>query len=168
MGTSRFTYDRDALIGDWDGAGSLRRRYVHGNDASADDPLFWYDWLWNLNRQPWFTDHQGSIVALLDASGSVWVNGYDAWGIPNSNNVGRFGYTGQIWLPELGLWHCRARISSLILGGRLLTALVPGDRGAAIGVVDRRARRSRRARRRGERRRWRRRVRDCRGRRRGH
>ncbi|PZO67552.1 MAG: protein RhsD, partial [Pelagerythrobacter marensis] len=25
------------------------------------------------------------------------------YGIPGSGNLGRFQYTGQIWLPELGL-----------------------------------------------------------------
>lgn len=30
--------------------------------------------------------------------------------------VGRFGYTGQAWIPELGLWHYKARFYSPTLG----------------------------------------------------
>ena len=37
-------------------------------------------------------------------------------GIPASTNTGRFGYTGQAWLPELGMWYYRARIYSPTLG----------------------------------------------------
>ena len=126
--TTRFTYDGDALIGEWDGVGTLRRRYVHGSDASADDPLLWYDWLWGYNRQPLFADHQGSIVAVADANGVAWAaNGYDAWGIPNANNAGRFGYTGQVWIPELGLWHYKARVYSPTLGRFLQTDPVAYD-----------------------------------------
>jgi RHS repeat-associated protein len=46
----------------------------------------------------------------------VAINGYDAWGIPNAANQGRFGYTGQAWLPELGMWYYKARIYSPTLG----------------------------------------------------
>jgi len=34
----------------------------------------------------------------------------DAYGIPKSTNTDRFGYTGQAWLPELGLFHYKARM----------------------------------------------------------
>ena len=35
---------------------------------------------------------------------------YDDHGIPGSANQGRFGYTGQAWLPETGLWYYKARM----------------------------------------------------------
>jgi RHS repeat-associated protein len=126
--TTRFTYDGDALIGEWDGVGTLRRRYVHGSNAEADDPLFWYNWLWNQNRQPLFADHQGSIVAVADTTGTALVTtGYDAWGIPNSNGSGRFGYTGQVWIPELGIWYYKARFYSPTLGRFLQTDPIAYD-----------------------------------------
>jgi RHS repeat-associated protein len=43
---------------------------------------------------------------------SLAPNSYDPWGIPGSNNLGRFGYTGQTWVPELGLWYYKARFYS--------------------------------------------------------
>ena len=42
-GTTRFLYDGDALIGEFDASGNLLRRYVHGTDAGADDPVAWYE-----------------------------------------------------------------------------------------------------------------------------
>jgi hypothetical protein len=45
-----------------------------------------------------------SYSVAADASGNpVAINGYDSWGVPNSSNLGRFQYTGQAWIPELGL-----------------------------------------------------------------
>jgi len=62
-------------------------------------------------------NHQGSIVAVSNNAGvRLYVNGYDEWGIPNAANVGRFQYTGQAWIPELGMYHYKARIYSPTLG----------------------------------------------------
>ncbi|MEA3031754.1 MAG: hypothetical protein QOG13_3079, partial [Sphingomonadales bacterium] len=62
-------------------------------------------------------DHQGSIVAQGDAAGiPVAVNSYDEYGIPGAANAGRFQYTGQVWLPELGMYYYKARIYSPTLG----------------------------------------------------
>ena len=79
------------------------RRYVHGD--GADTPLVWYEGTGTGSPQYLYTDHQGSIVARTDASGTVLnLNAYDEYGIPNTTNTGRFQYTGQAWLPELGLY----------------------------------------------------------------
>jgi RHS repeat-associated protein len=43
------------------------------------------------------------------------------YGIPAPGNVGRFGYTGQTWLPEVKLWHYKARMYSPTLGRFLST-----------------------------------------------
>ena len=50
-----------------------------------------------------------------------WINSYDEYGIPASGNKGRFGYTGQIWLPTTNLWHAQARTYSPTLGRFLQT-----------------------------------------------
>ena len=124
-GTTQFLYDGDALVGEYDGAGNLLRRYVHGTDAAADDPLLWYEGAGLGMRRSLFADHQGSIVAASDTGGgAVGTNADDAWGVPNAINVttvGRFGYTGQAWLPELGMWYYKARIYSPMLGRFLQT-----------------------------------------------
>jgi RHS repeat-associated protein len=113
----RLIYDGDALIGEYDAAGAMTHRYVHGDDAGADDPIIWYDNIAPAPRQLLLHDHQGSIVAVTDPQGNaVAANSYDPWGIPGPTNKGRFGYTGQAWLPELGLWYYKARVYSPTLG----------------------------------------------------
>jgi RHS repeat-associated protein len=44
------------------------------------------------------------------------INRYDEYGIPAASNVGRFGYTGQTWLPEIGMNYYKARMYSPTLG----------------------------------------------------
>jgi RHS repeat-associated protein len=44
------------------------------------------------------------------------INRYDEYGIPAASNVGRFGYTGQTWLPEVGFNYYKARMYSPTLG----------------------------------------------------
>jgi RHS repeat-associated protein len=114
-GTTRFLYDGDRLITEYDGSGNPLRSYVHG--PGADEPLVWYEASAGWARRYYHADRQGSVIALADDSGNpVAVNAYDAWGIPNSGNQGRFGYTGQAWIPELGMWYYKARMYSPTLG----------------------------------------------------
>jgi RHS repeat-associated protein len=119
-GTTRFLYDGDALVAEYNSAGTLTARYVHGSNAAADDPLIWYDSLGR--RRSLITDQQGSVIALSDTSGGaaetapLVVNSYDEYGIPGAGNQGRFQYTGQAWLAELGMYYYKARIYSPTLG----------------------------------------------------
>jgi hypothetical protein len=123
--TTRFLYDGDELVAEYNGAGTLLRRYAHG--LGNDDPVLWYEGANLGTRRGLFRDHQGSIVAVADGSGtSVATNAYDAWGIPNSANQGRFGYTGQIWLPEIGMWYYKARIYSPTLGREPINGIPKG------------------------------------------
>ena len=125
-GTTQFLYDGDELVAEYNGSGTLLRRYAHG--LGSDDPVLWYEGSGLATRRSLFANHQGSIVAVADASGNaVTINAYDAWGIPNAGNQGRFGYTGQIWIAELGMWHYKARIYSPTLGRFLQTDPVGYD-----------------------------------------
>jgi RHS repeat-associated protein len=101
----------------------MTHRYVHGTDAKSDDPLIWYDYTQSGLRRALMTDHQGSIIAVTDGSGDAYaINGYDAWGVPNATtNKGRFQYTGQAWIPELGLYYYKARMYSSRIGRFLQT-----------------------------------------------
>ena len=125
--TRRLLYDGDALVAEYDAAGTLLDRYVHGPNAGADDPIAWYD---NGVNRRLHADHQGSIVATTNATGTLGtINSYDEWGIPGTGNTGRFGYTGQTWVPEIGMWHYKARIYSPTLGRFLQTDPVGYDGG---------------------------------------
>jgi RHS repeat-associated protein len=115
-------YDGDRLVAEYNGAGSLLRRYVHG--PGVDEPVVWYEGagVGAANRRYLHTDHQGSVVAIADAAGTVLgVNRYDPYGVPSAGNLGRYGYTGQTRIDELGLYYYKARIYSPWLGRFLQT-----------------------------------------------
>ena len=115
-GTTRFLYDGDDLVNEYDGSGSLLSRYVHG--PGSDDPLIWYEGSGLLNRRTYQSDHQGSITGTASSDGRIMpvINTYDAYGIPGSSNSGRFGYTGQAWMADLGMYYYKARFYAPTLG----------------------------------------------------
>ena len=117
---TRFLYDGDELVAEYDAAGALLRRYVHG--AGADDPVVQYEGGGVSAPLYLYADYQGSIIAVADASGTVTrVNSYDEYGVPGTANGGRFQYTGQAWIPELGMYYYKARIYAPMLGRFLQT-----------------------------------------------
>jgi RHS repeat-associated protein len=67
------------------------------------------------------TDERGSVVTVSTASAVLAINRYDEYGIPASGNLGRFQYTGQAWLSEIGMYYYKARIYSPTLGRFLQT-----------------------------------------------
>ena len=102
--------------------GNLLRRYVHG--PGVDEPVVWYEGagVGAASRRYLHTDHQGSVVAIADAAGTVLgVNRYDPYGVPSAGNLGRYGYTWQTRINELGLYYYKARIYSPWLGRFLQT-----------------------------------------------
>lgn len=118
---TQFLYDGDRLVAEYHATtGALLRRYVHAD--GVDEPLLWYEGAGFTSRRGLLADHQGSIVAVGDASGaSLAKNRYDPWGLPQSGFQGRFGYTGQAWLPQVGLYYYKARMYSPTLGRFLQT-----------------------------------------------
>ncbi|MDP5280070.1 RHS repeat-associated core domain-containing protein [Sphingomonas sp. DG1-23] len=117
---TRFLYDGDQLTLEYDAAGNVLRRYVHG--TGDDDPLLWYEGAGLTDRRSLQTDHQGSVVSVADASGNaIQINSYDEYGVGSRANIGRFQYTGQAWIPEIGMFYYKARIYSPSLGRFLQT-----------------------------------------------
>jgi RHS repeat-associated protein len=116
-----FLHDGDDIVERYDyylTGRSLNTRYVHG--PGVDDPLVWYispNFSSPLGLQ---SDYQGSIVSSADASGNLTgINAYDEYGIETSTFTGTqtlFGYTGQVWLPMIGLNYYKARMYSPTLG----------------------------------------------------
>jgi RHS repeat-associated protein len=118
--TTRFGYDGLDLIAEYNGSNALLRRYVHG--PGMDQPLVWYEGTGTTDRRFLSIDERGSVIAVTDSSGNlITANSYDEYGIPGSGNIGRFQYTGQAWLPELGMYYYKARIYSPTLGRFLQT-----------------------------------------------
>jgi RHS repeat-associated protein len=90
----------------------------------VDEPVVWYEGsgVGSANRRYLHTDHQGSVVAIADAAGTVvGVNRYDPYGVPSAGNLGRYGYTWQTRIDELGLYYYKARIYHPWLGRFLQT-----------------------------------------------
>jgi RHS repeat-associated protein len=97
------------------GAGPILRRYIHGQ--GDDEPVVWYEGSGTADRRWLHTDERGTVIAVTDASGNALaINRYDEFGIPASTNLGRFQYTGQTWLSEIGMYYYKARIYSPTLG----------------------------------------------------
>ncbi len=114
-GTTQFLYDGNNLVAEYSGNGTLLRRYVHGTDD--DDPCIWFEGADLGTMRSLQTDERGSVVSVVDSMGAVVsINSYDEYGIPQANNVGRFQYTGQAWIPEIGAYYYKARIYSPTIG----------------------------------------------------
>ena len=89
--------------------------------------MIWYEGSGTAasNRRYLSTDERGSVISVSDSSGaSMGLNSYDEYGKPGAANAGRFQYTGQAWLPELGLYYYKARVYAPHLG-RFVQTPVP-------------------------------------------
>ncbi|GAA4810222.1 hypothetical protein GCM10023232_01630 [Sphingosinicella ginsenosidimutans] len=111
-GTRRFVYDGDRLIAEYDGANATQMTYVLG---PSGEPLAWFN-VAGGGYGGFHADERGSVIARSDAVGGTTINSYDEYGVPAPGNAGRFGYTGQAYVPELGLWYYRARMYDPGLG----------------------------------------------------
>ena len=119
-----YLYDGDALVAEYNVSNVVLRRYVHGPQEGVDDPLVWFEGTSTAasNARYLYADERGSVIAVTDATGTLLnKNTYDEYGIPGSTNDGRFQYTGQAFLPEIGLYHYKARMYSPQLGRFLQT-----------------------------------------------
>ena len=115
--TTQFVHDGASLAVEYDGSGTMLRRYVHG--AGTDAPVALYEGSATglINRDYYQPDERGSVMALVNHDGSNRaVKAYDEYGITDNPAPGRFGYTGQAWLDEIGLYYYKARMYSPTLG----------------------------------------------------
>jgi RHS repeat-associated protein len=114
VAATNYLYDGNQMIASYlASSGALTRRYILG--PGADEELLEVT---AAGVKTWtVTDERGSVVAGTDSSGNVTgVNTYDEYGIPGAGNAGRYQYTGQVWLPELGMYYYKARMYSPTLG----------------------------------------------------
>nr|WP_294812730.1 RHS repeat-associated core domain-containing protein [uncultured Sphingomonas sp.] len=129
--TTLFGHDGPDMIGEYSYPATgymLLRRYVYG--PGTDEPVVWYEGSGTSDRRWLHADERGSVVAVSDGSGNaIAVNRYDEYGIPASTNIGRFQYTGQAWLPELGMYYYKARMYSPTLGRFMQTDPIGYDDG---------------------------------------
>jgi len=118
--TTRFLYDGADMIAEYNTSGTVLRRYVHG--PGVGEPLVWYEGSGTSDKRYLMADERGSVIGVTNSSGTVTqVNRYDAYGVPDSGNVGQFQYTGQRWIDDLDLYHYKARVYDSKLGRFLQT-----------------------------------------------
>jgi RHS repeat-associated protein len=113
--TTRFQYDSTDLVAEYNASNVMQRRFVHG--PGDDEPIVWYEGAGTSDRRWFHQDERGSVIALSNSAGSsIATNTYDEYGLPAATNLGRFAYTGQTWMPEVGLYYYKARVYSPALG----------------------------------------------------
>jgi RHS repeat-associated protein len=116
----RFIYDGSEAVAELNSAGTMVGRFVRGD--GADEVLLEYPDATTNTPRYHHLDERGSDIAWSDAAGAMAaISTYDEYGLPKSSNPGRFQYTGQMWLPELGVYNYKARIYSPTLGRFLQT-----------------------------------------------
>ena len=118
-----FLYDGTNLIGEYNNAGTLTERYIHG--TGTDEPIVWYRGagVTATAQKFLYQNYQGSVIAYTDSAGVItYYYKYDPYGVPvTAGNTARwplspasfgprFSYTGQIALPEAGLYYYKARV----------------------------------------------------------
>jgi RHS repeat-associated protein len=113
-GTTRlFLYDGDHLFGEYATNGAPLMFYEHG--PGVDEPVMSFNYS-TFEFGTFHADERGSVVAVA-APGGTTINRYDEYGAPQSGAItGRFGYTGQVWLQQAGLYHYRARAYNPAMG----------------------------------------------------
>ena len=135
--TRRFAYDGANLAAEFDASGNVTRRHVHA--PGIGEPLLTYEGPGLTDRRFLHADERGSIVAHSNFWGDgvvIAVNAYDEYGNPQVREgtstgglAGRFGYTGQAWVPEVGLHYYRARMYNQRLGRFMQTDPIGYDDG---------------------------------------
>ncbi len=112
----RFLSDGNHIVGEYASDESMLHRYYWG--GGIDEPVIAATGssLSCSGLRFLHPDMRGSIIAQANCAGNrVAVNSYDPHGIPLSD-IGRFQYTGQAWLEEIGLSYYKARMYSPTLG----------------------------------------------------
>jgi hypothetical protein len=88
--TTRFLIDGDAMVAEYGSTGTMLRRYVHGADGKADDPVAWYEGASMVNGalRHIYANQQGSVVLVSDAVGSSGSTSQfkdDKYGVPQAS-----------------------------------------------------------------------------------
>lgn len=124
---TRFLYSAYDLVAEYSNTGTMRARFVHGLGA-GDDALIGYSssMIGNTSAQHFYADRLGSIILstnTTDSNASRERYSYNEFGFPGgdtdgvgADGDGRFKFTGQLWMPEVGLYHYKARAYSPVLG----------------------------------------------------
>jgi RHS repeat-associated protein len=120
--TTKFCYDGDQIIAEYNGSGTLLRKYIYG--PGIDEPICMINVNGGETKYYYHFDGLGSVVALSDSSGAVIESyRYNAFGQPSAtSSIGnRFMFTGREYDTETGLYYYRARYYKPSIGRFLQT-----------------------------------------------
>lgn len=120
--TQHYVYDGDQVIAEYDGSGTLLRKFIYG--PSIDEPICMID-VTEANKVYYYHfDGLGSVIALSDVN-SVIVErySYDVFGEPNrTSSVGNpYLFTARAFDTETGNYYYRARYYKPEIGRFLQT-----------------------------------------------
>lgn len=105
----RFIYDGSQVAAELDSSGNIVRRYVRGD--GLDEVIMHYAGTGSSSYRYEHLDERNSSIAWSDEMGALaTISKYDEFGRPASTNPGRFQFTGQMWLPEIGLYNYKRRM----------------------------------------------------------
>ena len=113
------------------GSTALQNRFIRG--PRVDEIVANYTTGSNP-AQYWAADERGSLVNLSEGTSgaSTIINTYDEYGVPAPSNLGRLQYTGQLWMPDFGAYHYKARAYQPGLGRFLQTDPIGYEAGANL------------------------------------
>jgi RHS repeat-associated protein len=127
---TQYLYDGQRLAAEYDGSGTLLRRYVHG--PGTDQPVVWYEGAGTSDRRWLHADERGSVVAYSKVSGPAVIGSFGPYGEPAAWGGSRFAYTGQIQLAEVQLFHYKGRVYDPVAGRFLQADPIGYDGGANL------------------------------------
>jgi RHS repeat-associated protein len=120
---TKYVYDGDHCIAEYDGDGDLLRKYIYG--PGVDQPICMIDVNDSNAVYYYHFDGLGSVVALSDSSGdTVQVYEYSVFGqvaASDPNHTNPFLFTGRRFDSETGLYYYRARYYNPYVGRFLQT-----------------------------------------------
>ncbi|MBW2149676.1 MAG: hypothetical protein JRI22_22005 [Deltaproteobacteria bacterium] len=120
--TTKYCYDGDQVIAEYDGNDTLLRKFVYG--PGIDEPVCMIDVTDSNTVYYYHFDGLGSVVALSDSSGSIVEQySYDVFGEPNrvSDVNNHYLFTGRRFDEETDNYYYRARYYSPEIGRFLQT-----------------------------------------------
>ena len=134
---TKYCYDGDNLIGEYDNSGNLLRKYIYGD--TIDEPICM---ITSQGTFYYHSDGLGSVVALSNTTGNIVERySYDVFGTPmirdGQGNIistsaynNSYMFTGRDYDTETGLYYYRARYYNPTIG----RFLQPDPIGYAAGL----------------------------------
>ncbi len=128
----RYIYDGAETVGFATSGTTINTRFIRG--PGVDEIVANYVSTGPTPAQYWAADERGSLVNLSNGvtGANTIVNTYDEYGVPAPSNLGRLQYTGQLWMPDFGAYHYKARTYQPGLGRFLQTDPIGYQAGANL------------------------------------